>query len=148
MSCHNVLERGAWAGPSGYTKVSRLPLHDYLGPNTKKQWLQQQHRKKLLRPSIFPPIIKNRSCILYITRKISLCKLRLSCGSDKTAKLKSRCVSPRILNLLTLTPTRSMLASSCMPIPFLMIRRLPSLKPPEQVINWPWPCLSLKKKEF
>ncbi len=22
--------------------MSRLPLHDYLGPNTKKQWLQQQ----------------------------------------------------------------------------------------------------------
>ena len=25
--------------------------------------------------------------------------------------------------------------------PFLMIRRLPSLKPPEQVTSWPWPCL-------
>ena len=24
-----------------------LPLHDYLGPNTKKQWLQQQQQQQI-----------------------------------------------------------------------------------------------------
>ncbi len=31
VSCHNVFECGAWAGPNGYTKVSRPTLHDHLG---------------------------------------------------------------------------------------------------------------------
>ena len=38
--------------------MSRLPLHDYLGPNTKKLWLQQQQQQQ-------QSIIYNLSRLMY-----------------------------------------------------------------------------------
>lgn len=51
-------------------------------------------------------------------------------------KVSSNCVLSTFKGHMPFTPGRSMLACSCMPIPFLIIRKEPSLKAPEHVTNY------------